>query len=410
MRKLKSPVLVASVLMTLALTSATAHSQASAWTSKQPLPKPTGPYLIATTIFQLMDTVVFPDGRRVARPVMAQAWYPARTSTVRPKARYVEQQTLLDAMVSEKYEDVPATDIRSWRDLHLSALAGAPPAKSPGGRGWPALVFSHGFGMSRVNYAALAQELASRGYVVFTVDHPYGGFMVAPDGRVLQPGGDSLRRRLGTPPNLATVDSALAWDARRWALEAGAVVRRAASRQTGVSALASLSIDTMRVGMLGHSLGGAAALQACRDDPLFRACADMDGAAVGDVDLNGVRKPSLVLLSQPAPSAAEPKDSAERAHRDEFARMGRERDSTWRAIALHSEPAPVFIVKLQGTAHLSFSDAPFLMPSLLQGTGSSRSATNANSLVVSYVNAFFDHFLRGARLRLLTRGLSTEKL
>lgn len=160
------------------------------------------------------------------------------------------------------------------------------------------VVFSHGFGVSRVNYAALAQELASRGYVVLTIDHPYGGFTVSPEGRILQPGGDSLRRRLGSRSNPATVDSALAWDARRWAVEAAA------------------------------------------------------------------------------------------------ARMGRERDSTWRAIAQKNAPMPAVIVRLRGTAHFSFSDAPFLMPSLLQGTGSTLSATTANALILSHLTRFFDHFLR----------------
>jgi dienelactone hydrolase len=354
----------------------------------------------------MMDTVVFADGRRVARPVTAQAWYPSLHGQ-QPKARYVEQRPLLDAMVIEKYQDLPAAQIRPWGQLKLSASSGATPANSPSGRGWPALVFSHGFGVSRVSYSALAQELASRGYVVFTVDHPYGGFMVAPDGRLLQPGGDSLRRRLGSASNPVTVDSALAWDARRWAMEGVSVLRRAAARRTGVPALASLSIDTMHVGMLGHSLGGAAALQGCRDDAIFRACADMDGAPVGDVERNGVPKPILVLLSQPAPSNSPPKDSIERAHREDFSRMGRERDSTWLAISGRNASIPAFIVKLPGTAHFSFTDAPFLMPSLLQGTGSTLSASRANGFVISYLTAFFDHFLRDAPVRLLTPGLTT---
>jgi dienelactone hydrolase len=381
-------------------------AQTPEWTTTQTLPKPTGRYAIGTVSFQMMDTVLFPDGRRVARPVTAQAWYPSRREK-KPKARYVEQRPLLDSMISEKYQDLTAAQIHPWGQLKLSASAGAAPANSPNGRGWPALIFSHGFGVSRVSYSALAQELASRGYVVLTVDHPYGGFMVAPDGRLLQPGGDSLRRRLGSPSNPATVDSALAWDARRWATEGASALRRVAERRTGVPTLASLSIDTTHVGMLGHSLGGAAALQGCRDDAIFRACADMDGAPVGDVERDGVPKPILVLLSQPARSNSPPKDSIERAHREDFARMGRERDSTWRAISGRNPSIAAFVVKFEGTAHFSFSDAPFLMPSLLQGTGSTLSAARAKGLVISYLTAFLDHFLRDAPVRLLRPGLTT---
>src|SRR2546425_1025709 len=52
-------------------------------------------------------------------------------------------------------------------------------------------------------------------------------------------------------------------------------------------------------GTLGHSLGGAAALEACVSQALLRACADMDGYPFGDVEQQGVGRPFLVLLSQP---------------------------------------------------------------------------------------------------------------
>lgn len=394
-------------LAALAIIGGIARAQAPEWTTRLPLPKPTGRYPVATRIFHSEDSVTFPDGHRVARPLTAQAWYPARAASAGRAARYVEEPRLLDAMRREKYLDLEPDDLRGWETLRLTARRGAAPARSPGGHGWPALGLSHGFGMSRINYAALAQELASRGYLVLTIDHPYGGFMLAPDGTVLQPGGDSLRRRLGSRETPATVDSALAWDVRRWASEAAGVVRQVAARQTRISELARLDIDTTRVGMLGHSLGGAAALQACRDDTIFHACADMDGAAVGDVEREGVPKPMLVLLSQPAGSASEPKDSAERAHREQFARMGRERDSTWRAIAERHAQVPNFIVKFRGTGHFSFSDAPFLMPSQLRGTGSTLSARESYARIVSHLTAFFDHFVRGAPLRLLSPGVTT---
>lgn len=373
----------------------------------QPLPRPSGQYSIGTERFTMVDTAVFLSGDRVARPLTAQVWYPSQADGHSPRALYVEPGALLDAMIREKYQDLPPAAIREWGVLPLSASTGAPPARTPSKRGWPVLVFSHGFGVSRISYAAFAQEFASRGYIVITIDHPFGGFMVAPDGRLLEPGGDSLRRRLGSASAMATVDSALAWDARWWSAEGVAALRRLAAGRTGVAVLASLVIDTARAGMLGHSLGGAAALQGCRDHALFRACADMDGAPVGDVERAGVRKPILALLSEPGGPAAEAKDSAERVRHAEFARMGRERDSTWRAIVKHDAPIPVFVQVFRGTAHFSFSDAPFLMPSLLRGTGSTRSARDAYALIVSRLADFFDHFLRGAPLRLLKPGVTT---
>lgn len=383
------------------------RAQTPEWTVKRPLPVATGRHAVGTQTFVIADTVTFPDGSRVARPVACQVWYPASPGAMATKARYVNDPALLDAMIRERYLDLTADDLRGWHDLRLSAIDGAPPSVAAGGHGWPAIVLSHGFGVSRVNYAALAQEMASRGYVVLGVDHPYGGFALSPDGNVLQPGGDSLRRRLGSTQVPASVDSAMAWDARRWAFEAAAVVTRVAARKTGRQILDAVAVDTLHVGMLGHSLGGAAALQACRDYSIFRACADMDGEPVGDVEREGVAKPILVLLSQPAGAKTVPRDSAERAGRDARARMGRERDSTLQAIVARHPWAPAFVIKIRGIAHFSFSDAPFLMPALLEGTGSTLSASRAESLIVAELTDFFDHFLRGVSLRHLRVGTAT---
>jgi hypothetical protein len=104
---------VPSVLISLALATGVVGAQTSEWTRTQPLPKPSGRYAIGTVSFQMMDTVLFLDGRQVARLVTAQAWYPSSRGQ-QPKAHYVEQRRLLDAMLHEKYQDLPAAQIRPW--------------------------------------------------------------------------------------------------------------------------------------------------------------------------------------------------------------------------------------------------------------------------------------------------------
>src|SRR4029077_13405995 len=78
---------------------------------------------------------------------------------------------------------------------------------------------------------------------------------------------------------------------RDWAIDASYVVRATARRlESSAPPRIRLPLDTSHVGMLGHSLGGAAALQACHTEPHFVACADMDGDTFGDVDEAGVGK------------------------------------------------------------------------------------------------------------------------
>ena len=105
-------------LAALAIIGGIARAQAPEWTKTLPLPTPTGRYPVATRAFRDEDSVTFPDGRRVARPVTAQAWYPARARGVGRAARYVDEPPLLDAMLREKYQDLGPEDLRGrgeWR-------------------------------------------------------------------------------------------------------------------------------------------------------------------------------------------------------------------------------------------------------------------------------------------------------
>jgi hypothetical protein len=64
-------------------------------------------------------------------------------------------------------------------------------------------------------------------------------------------------------------------------------------------------LDMQRVGAFGHSLGGAAALQFCHDDPRCKACIDVDGIPWGSVVREGLTQPVMLLLSD---HSSDPKD------------------------------------------------------------------------------------------------------
>jgi predicted dienelactone hydrolase len=52
---------------------------------------------------------------------------------------------------------------------------------------YPLVLFDPGFGESRLIYGAMARSLASHGYVVVTVDHPFDAPAVQfPDGSIIQ--------------------------------------------------------------------------------------------------------------------------------------------------------------------------------------------------------------------------------
>ena len=142
------------------------------------LPKPTGPAAVGTDRVQLVDRA------RAGRRLMLTRWYPAAAGAARrPLAPYASPR--LAAALG-----LPAVRAHA-RDR----------ARPRRGR-LPVVLFSPGLGTPRVIYQALAEDLASHGYLVIAVDHTGEAPVEFPDGRFAlpdPPAPASDRRRRGHP-------------------------------------------------------------------------------------------------------------------------------------------------------------------------------------------------------------------
>jgi hypothetical protein len=150
------------------------------------------------------------------------------------------------------------------------------------------VVLSPGFTNSRSALTALAEDLASHGYVVAGIDHTYESFATAfPDGRVTTCRAREARRRgrefwekvaAGRAADVSFVLDELTGARRAWP---GAGL-----------------IDPSRMAMAGHSAGGAAAIAAMLADSRIRAGVDMDGATIVPIPDHGLSRPFLFLGKQ----------------------------------------------------------------------------------------------------------------
>jgi hypothetical protein len=125
-------------------------------------------------------------------------------------------------------------------------------------------------------------------------------------------------------------------------------------------------IDTKHIAAAGHSIGGAAAMVAPRVDGRFTACINLDGAPFGEAAQGAVR-PTLVLRSRPDYSDAD----LERLGRTraQWEQTGEKVARIFIDLAAHSRPVPVSVVSVQGAAHMTFSDAPWVMPDTISRFG-----------------------------------------
>ncbi len=137
-------------------------------------------------------------------------------------------------------------------------------------------------------------------------------------------------------------------------------------------------LDLERVGILGHSLGGITAAQACAADARLRACLNLDGVQAGG----------------PFGAEAEPALPAQ-----PFMFITKEAGLNPRGEALWGQLAgPAYLHVVAGAAHDDFTDGPALTPTLWPGPGA---AERVLAEVRGYTAAFMDSSLRGEPSALL---------
>ncbi|MEU9097688.1 alpha/beta hydrolase [Streptomyces sp. NPDC048361] len=360
-----APVATAGTSMTSAGTSMTSAgtSMTSAGTSdaatRIELPRPTGPFALGSDTLHLVD-----HARRDPwvpsqdRELMVTLTYPAvRSGTGRP----VAYTTQAEAPVLLRRLGVDPARVGDIEATTTHARAGVRPAR---GR-HPLIVLSPGFGAPRYSLTTLAEELASRGYVVASVDHAYESVGTSfPGGRLLTCVACTAMEN-GTPGSRVTETRA-------------ADVSFLLDRLTGPHAAwrHARAIDTSRIGMAGHSIGGAAAVSAMVRDNRIRAGVNMDGAFWDVLPPEGLGGRPFMMLGT-----------------DDATHRPGGKDRTWDAMWPALDGWKRWLT-VAGAEHMTFSDEPVLAAHFsLERT--SLPARRAVPVVRTYVGAFFDQELRG---------------
>jgi len=341
---------------------------ASAATSTLHLLKPTGPYAVGATARYVRDTSR-PDPwvpSVTARELMITIWYPTtdRRGTAWEYMTAEESRLFLEG----KHQTELPPDILST--VRTFAYADARPA----GRrhSLPLVVLSPGYTQPRNSLSALAEDLASHGYVVVSVDHTYETYAVTfPDGRVA--GCDTC-----------AFDDDRTFFAKLYEVRA-ADVSFVVDQLTGPHPVwaGGHLIDPGRIGMSGHSAGGASSIPAMLRDPRIQAGIDMDGSSSGYVPPAELSRPFMFLGTQAHHSPGGPDVSWEV---DWGLMTGWKR---WITVA--------------GTEHASFNDIALFVEQLGLDFGAATTGTRSTQITRRLNRAMFDRHLRHRPEPLLDR-------
>jgi hypothetical protein len=98
----------------------------SARESVRPLPTPTGPDVVGTTVTYLVDSSRSDPDFRAGRPITLQLWYPAKRRTER-WAPYLVERGLSDLLARQQYYGVDSAALSKWASLRTHSLLDAAP-------------------------------------------------------------------------------------------------------------------------------------------------------------------------------------------------------------------------------------------------------------------------------------------
>ena len=362
-------------------------------------PRPTGPFPVGTRFLFLEDSGrldAFSKHPGSHRWISTKVWYPATLPAAATPCPYAETG-FEERLVKEGFfapdfiAEVARRPSASFRDVPLAHQ------DSP----WPVLLFSCS-GVMTAN-VMLYEELASHGYVVVAVGHPYWSeFYFHGDGtsfeldksnphylqlwkeenskdvidtkaRITRSNDSAERlvlyRRLNTLMPTEAADLDLWHGDIDFLIDELEKLNRTESPYRG-------RLDLDRIGVLGYSKGGALASQICATRSRVKAGVNLGGFVFGGLVDGRLRRPFMTL-----------------EHVEPWA----ESSPPLFLPFLERSKCDAYNVDIEGGNHSTFTDLPVLRRYILpQGVLGPIDGARSALIVRSYVLAFLDSYVKGA--------------
>lgn len=348
------------------LTNQAAVGSVLASTRSAMAPNPTGPIPVGTRVMDLIDSSrddpYLNNGTK--RELLVRFWYPASLTQGCKLAEYTSPRVW---SYFSKLVGVALPEVRTNSCLNAPIADGV----------YPIVVFTPGYTATFTDYTFIFEDLASRGYVVASVDHTYEATAVEfPDGRFAESVfGSHLANNLRGDSQALT----LATSVRLGDLEF--VVNDLTRQNISMDSPFTSKLDTSRIALAGHSLGGLTTILGVERVIGFRAGIIIDGG-VPEGLVSPTESPVLILAA------------------------GREQ---WSANDVHlwnQLRGPRFAVNLKDAEHVTPTDEVWLAKGAIKTGEMGPEKTIA--AVRDYIAAFLETNLRRQPLDPLLTGPSSD--
>lgn len=269
------------------------------------------------------------------------------------------------------------------------------PAIDEGSNTFPFVVFSHGsFGYRGSNLSTF-KDLASNGYVIGSIDHSYHAFFAQHnDGSTTLANMDFLNDAInitnGDYDEKTSYNKTHEWLDLRTG-DMNFVLNKILSNvNSEIPESVYALINSEKIGLFGHSLGGAAAAQLGRKRLDVDAVIVIDGTMIGEEIAFENEHAILITETYPIPLLNFYNDS----HYEDAKLQG----TAYNNLSASAQAIEAYDVVVRGSGHLNFTDLPLFSPALarLLGTGevdSQYCIETMNQIILD----FFDHTLKDAK-------------
>jgi len=384
-----------------------------------PLPKPSGEYAVGIRTFEIDDASrkgVFAAKPDEPRRLLVSVWYPAGdVSGLQPAPYFNDAEARSTARSIGTLLKFPPF-FTYVRHVKTNSYTDAP--LLPGATNLPVVIYSHGYTSHLKQNTVLMEELASHGYIVYSIQHTYdssdtafpNGDVAPMDSKLIETaaeetgrpsqadalGGDTLDKRIEAllafqeyslkSGSRIAVQSTKVWMADRIFLHD--TLQK--SPPTAIAEIARAG-NLAKVGELGMSFGGAIAGELCMYDTRCAAGVNMDGGNFPFSSTNADEPvPFLMFHSDPSNLYREMDRPIPATGPRSFNEFSYER------IATAGSRPDVYRISLKDTQHLGMSDFSLFVGDTVKGAvfGDAPSATMI-SAQNDFIRGFLDKHLKG---------------
>ncbi|MBA4420580.1 MAG: hypothetical protein C0391_05485 [Anaerolinea sp.] len=287
------------------------------------MPYPSGPYPVGTREYTLdpstcQDTVNNYNNYRVR----VKIWYPAERT--KDKANYAINKDEVIRFL--KFYENTTYDLMNYAYAYTNSIKSNSyndaDINRGGGGSFPVILYNGAYFSVVGQNSILMEELASHGFIVLSIAHPYGTIITYEDSSFITPETKLINDTfnlafaetlpldqqyedwLDSGMNIVDADHKYynqlsSWKSiiNQWETDNYCVLEYFIDQNTNNASIFFEKINFNSIGVIGHSLGGYTAGNLCSHQAAVKACVFLDTNSRSDYFFTDMQKPSLFIFA-----------------------------------------------------------------------------------------------------------------